>query len=162
MSDESRDKAVKRRLNEYRNTKRDIVSKLTQNLAVIPDDLENCKIQFDLLTDVSEKYSELLNSVELLNEDDWSEANCTSELGAAMRVLENARLEIISSSRRIEKRLKGSEKESPVQQSFLADLPSLSFGQLFRLGLFFSLPLIISVVVSAIIISIAYAVTVLG
>jgi len=154
-----RQKAVERRANEFVNARRDMMTRLTQSLATIPDDIESCELRIKLLRQYKEIYEDLVVKVEPLDDSSWNEDNYDSELGRSMKIIENARLEYLSSSARLEKVLNGDEAAvAPHSGTF--DVASLTFGQLFRLGFVFSLPVIGALIFSALIISISYFVIV--
>ena len=158
--EKERRNAVKRRSNEFVNARRDMMSRLTQSLATIPDDIETCDLKVKMLNKYKEIYEDLLVRIEPLDESAWSEDNYTAELGRAMKVIENTRLEYLSSNTRLEKILNGDEVAVAHQQALIADLASLSFGQLFRMGIIFSLPIVIGMILAALIISISYFIVV--
>jgi len=154
-----RQKAVERRANEFVNARRDMMTRLTQSLATIPDDIESCELRIKLLRQYKEIYEDLVVKIEPLDDSSWSKGNYDSELGRSMKVIENARLEYLSSSARLEKVLSGDEAVvAPHSSTF--DVASLTFGQLFRLGFIFSLPVIGALIFSALIISMSYFVIV--
>ena len=154
--DKERQKAIKRRANEFVNAKKDIMGRLSKSLATIPDDIDACEQKIKLLRQYKATYDELLVRIEPLDDSEWSEESYGYELGKAMKMIENARLEYLSSSARLDKILNGSNAKVAQASSNSIDIASLTFKQLFRLGFILSLPMIIAVIFAAIIISISY------
>ena len=150
-----RKKAVKKRTNEFTNARRDMINRLTESLATIPDDIESYELRIKLLNQYKNSYEDLVLKIEPLDEHTWTEESYDSELGKGMKIIENARLEHLSSSARLIKLLSGDEVTA-TSHSGGFDIASLSFKQIFRLGLIFSLPLMAVLIFSSLIIALSY------
>lgn len=148
VADESFKKALEKRRDEFRKTRRDVISRLTESLAMLPEDINNHKNMVEEIDKSQAAFEELLNSLNELDDQKWNQENLSAELGAAMKKVENSRLEFLSISAKLEK-IRGTTSglaEAPKYDSFILELLSLSFKQLFTMGLYFFLPLIIAIV----------------
>ena len=151
-------KAVFRRWDEFKNTKKDIVTRLAERIAAIPREICDLDSHAAELKAASDKYKRLLEEVDTLDDSDWNRHNFTSELAAGMKKLENVRIEFMMLSS------KSSSKQTPAtlieksgySDSFIHELNSLSFKQCFRIGFAFFMPLILGIILATLIWGIFY------
>ena len=145
-------KALEKRREEFQRLKRDIDGKLTELLAGLPDEAEDLRVRIELVNESEILFKELSEKASSLNDSEWgSPDEYSSALADAMKTLENIRLEIIRQVSKMDKTGKSAAHHHGGHggESFLVELASLSFKQLFRLGLYFYLPLLAAVVFCA-------------
>lgn len=138
-------KALFARWDEYRATRRDVLVRIRSRISRIPEELRDHETAMASLTTAEEKLNSILKELELLDDSRWNRSNFSTELGAAMKKVENARLECIM----LENTGKGlpsvNHPSTPGgggrDVSFIYELTSISFTQAFKLGFgfFFSL-----------------------
>jgi len=145
--DESFKKALEKRREEFKKVRRDVISRLTESIAKLPEDISNHKNMVEEIDKSQASFDEMLNKLNSLDDSKWNQGNFSAELGDAMKMVENTRLEYLSISAKLEK-IRGTTSgtvESAKYDSFILELMSLSFKQVFTLGLYFFLPLIIAI-----------------
>lgn len=145
-------KALEKRREEFQRLKRDIDGKLTEVLARLPDEAEDLRMRIELVNESEILFKELSEKAASLDDSAFGNADeYSSSLADAMKTLENIRLEIIRQVSKMDKAGKGSAHHHAGHggDSFMLELASLSFKQLFRLGLYFYLPLLAAVVFCA-------------
>lgn len=155
--DQERKKALAKRLEEFRLLKKDVMSKIVEKLASIPEDIKISETRVEEMRKSLHSYTNLLDTINSIDENSWNEENLSSELASAMRKTENARLEHIKLSAKLatlEREIRAAEDEtSSSQSSILPEITSLSFSQLFKLGFIFFLPLMLVLLISALIVA---------
>lgn len=152
LSDKNFKKALEKRRDEFMKVRRDVMGRLTQAIAVIPDEIKSYELHIEESKSVENLFNKMLDELTALDDSNWDEDNYSSELGDAMKKVEDMRLEFIRRSAKLDKLKKGAEASAPQKvsgESFLIELTSLSFGQIFRLGFIFSLPLLLIIVIGA-------------
>jgi len=144
-------KAVFRRWDEFKNIKKDIVNRLAERVASIPNEISESESNAEELKQVGEKYKKLLREIDELDDSTWNRHNFTAELASGMKKLENARIEFMMLSSKYSNRITGTTMiENKGSDSFIHELNSLSFKQCFRVGLFFFTPLILGILAAVI------------
>jgi hypothetical protein len=158
IQDKEWKKAIFKRWDEYKVLRRDAILKLNEVLNTIPDDCESAEKKISELKHAETKLKEVLASVESLDDSEWDRHNLTKELSSAVRKVENARMDCMLTSSKL-----GAKKlHSPIQSansstsSLIHELSSLNFSQCFKLGLGFSFPLIIGIIIASLIFSLFY------
>ncbi len=144
LADKDFHKAVKGRLEEFVKFKRDIQSRYTEAQGMSGTRIAKMKLQLTELERVQQLTEQTLHDISALDHDSWPEEKLTGELAQAMKKLDNFRLELIRQSARLDEIFsseKGEDKKGD-KGSAVLDIMSLSFGQLLRLGLIVSLPLV--------------------
>jgi|GEM_PF-2794247 len=152
-------RALRQRLTEFHKLRRDMIGKQAETLAV----LEQRILQYQALVKEAETCCEMLrrsqSELTALDADAWSEANLQSELGAAMRKLENGRLELMARMARIgelENHKSSTSAATVTPASLHPELTSLSFRQFLRWGTAFTLPLLLVLLLVAAVIAAAF------
>jgi len=152
VTDKEWKKAVFRRWDEFRALRRDVLLKLNTELQSVPVQTTAAEKQLKALNLAENKLKHLIEQLEQIDDSTWERKTLNSELGVAMKNVENARMEWML----IRERISEQRTEQPAASSGLTqaaspvkDLLSLSFAQCFRLGLAFFLPLIIGIVLGA-------------
>ncbi len=147
-----KNKHLDRRLNEIIQVKRDLQGYLAEKLAIIPNRIEIQNKDINTLRDSQKIFQELLNKILSF---DISEDATTSEIADFIKNIEDTRIEYLKSNARFLE-LKYDNQNSENNQNIWTNLLSLSFVQLFKIGFSFTLPLIITIIIAAVIVAITY------
>jgi hypothetical protein len=154
VSDKEWKKAVFRRWDEFKILKRDVSSRLNEILASVPEEIRNSETKIRELKKSAEKLQKILEEIDQIDDSAWDRFNLSSELAYAMRKLENARMECLLFSSRFSDRRMQDAAARPASDSFIHEILSISFGQAFRLGAAFFLPLIITIFAAALLLAV--------
>ena len=158
--DSSRDrewkKALDRRWDEFRIIKRDFTGRITESLASLPEEIRIAKEQTDELQKALEKFASLLDQMESIDDTKWNRDNFSSELGVAIRKVENVRLEYLRITAKLQAlQREGNAAEGDSGRTLIPEIHSVSWAQGFRIGTVFFMPLIIGMLVAAVILAIS-------
>ncbi|MCX6985144.1 MAG: hypothetical protein NT118_10405 [Lentisphaerae bacterium] len=158
--DSSRDrewkKALDRRWDEFRIIKRDFTGRITESLASLPEEIRIAKEQTGELQKALEKFASLLDEIENIDDTKWNRDNFPSELGFAIRKVENVRLEYLRITAKLQAlQREGNAAEGDSGRNLIPEIHSVSWAQGFRIGVVFFAPLIIGMLVSALILAIS-------
>ncbi len=149
------DRALQMRHEEYRKLKRDISARYAESIATMTEKLSSLNASAEAVNASLKLVTEKQHEIDAL-QDEWDTENYTAEMAAAMKTLENLRLELIrQNSRLAEKTSGGNGGTAGVSSSLLPELSSMSFKQLARMGFMFFSPLLITLLITAIIIGAA-------
>ncbi|MFA6568948.1 MAG: hypothetical protein WCS96_12115 [Victivallales bacterium] len=161
LPDSSRDrewkKALERRWDEFRTIKRDFTGRIAESLSSLPEEIRIAKEQTGELQKALDKFASLLDEIENIDDTKWNRDNFSSELGFAIRKVENVRLEYL----RITAKLHALQREGNAAEggdsgrALIPEINSVSWAQGFRIGVVFFTPLIIGMLVSAVILAIS-------
>lgn len=154
-------KALKDRRDEFRKSQRDVITRLTGFLARVPEDERQCEEQLRKLRDSKASLEKLLEEVNQLDDANWSDDDVSSELGKAMRVVENARLECIRSAAKLEPTKSSEIRETTgtLTATRPPDWTTLGFGEWLKIGFAVSFPLIITIAAAAAVIALVIIAT---
>jgi hypothetical protein len=159
LSDKNFKKALEKRRDEFVKVRRDVMGRLTQAIAVIPDVIKSYELHIEESKNVEDFFNKMLDELTALDDSNWDEENYSVELGNAMKKVEDMRLEYIRRSAKLDKLKKGAEVSSPQKtsnDSALLELTSLSFGQIFRMGFIFSLPILFILIFGALLVAASF------
>jgi hypothetical protein len=149
-------KALLKRKKEFIHTRSDILKRITLNLEKLNPDITRYEKQLKESKKIREKLSSHLESINSIDEKEWDRKNFSLDLANAMKKVENGRLELFTFQQKtdclLEDDVPGLEN---TRDSFVPELTSLSVGQIFKIGTGFFFPLIIGMLLTGIIISIA-------
>ena len=149
-------KALSDRKKEFIRTRSDVLSRIKKNLEKLPTDIQRHKKNLTESIKIKEKLTFLFENINAVKEKEWDKKNFSLDLASAMKKVENARLELFSMQQKtnciLEEDIPGLAKN---KNSFVPELTSLSAWQIFKLGLSFFFPLIIGLILTGILISIA-------
>jgi len=152
------EEALLKRNEEYSRLKRDVASRLSAHLAAIPPEAEAISKRYEELSSALERLQELMSGLEALSEPNPDDPDYSARLAEACRSVENARLEMIRITARVEKAsavsagLKGGSGVQ-ARDSIIPELNSLSFGQLLKFGLFLTLPIAVAIIAGGLVIA---------
>lgn len=142
-------KALFARWDEYKATRRDVLVRLHSRISRIPEELRSYESAAATLNSAEVKLKTICEDLEALDDSNWNRSNFSSELGMAMKKVEDARLESIvleaalktQTSHEAQTQIRGGERNA----SFIHELTSISFIQAFKLGLGFFFSLILAI-----------------
>ncbi|MBN1864574.1 MAG: hypothetical protein JW808_06700 [Victivallales bacterium] len=142
-------KAVFNRWDEFKNVKADIIKRLAEGVASIPENISRMESDLDLLRKIEGQMAKLLEDLQSLDDTGWNRQNFTSELAKGMKRLENIRIQYTMISSKMPGNLQ-SESRASVHgfqhgPGIVHELNSLSKAMLFRLGFAFFMPLILGI-----------------
>ena len=139
---------MRRRHEEFARGRAEIVEALNRGLIVLEHEQLETQRMADLIGRTREKLREQLGMVETLDDSSWTSETLKSDLSRSLATIETARMEFNSACLRIEA-LSGKRPEdlppTPLQQMTGSEsfLDRLSFGRALKLGLAFTLPLVL-------------------
>jgi len=145
--------SLERRRKEFIHVRLDMIERLSEKIESYPVRMEKMRTEFDLMNETYEKFVLSLERIETLNDSAWDDENYSNELAVAQKELENHRLEFLKLQAKINEvcRLAAGEVSSPQLNgtSRMQALTELPFGELVKFSFAVSLPLIITIGVSA-------------
>lgn len=146
--------ALIRRIEDYRLSRRDLISRITVAQAEMSRDINDMK---RVLEELESVHSQLSSQLEKLGEmPDLQEKDASDQtlVGTESHRLEQMRLDIIRTIARAER--SGNQHETVSNGADRQiNLDSVTFGQILRYGFVLSLPLIIVMILTALIIGVA-------
>jgi hypothetical protein len=149
----------KRKSEEFERGKRDIIANIKRSLTAIErDEIEAQRMQ-ELLEGTRNRFKVLLSDLDSIKEQSWSEENIREELTRALGTIEDARIEFNRSVAKIDtvKSERGGAATSSPSPVLFDDHGSMSFdtdktfGYWLKVGTAFSLPLMLTLIVLAIV-----------
>ena len=152
------EKALRSRHEEFSRLRRDVMARLSEQCASIPEELEDLASRSDALRSAEAKCKELLSSLESQPEPNPDSGDYSQALSLAFRAVEGARLELIMAQSKLEKSVVAGQTSVEAQakrESILPEINSLSFQQLFRFGFYLTLPIAAAIILGGIIVAIA-------
>lgn len=151
LSPETRE-ALRKRHDEFTRFRRDVLFKVHELLSVSSDAVETARKQSEDSALLESQLKELLARLEELDEPDTASADYQMRLSEACRSLERLRLDLIPLQTPLENKPEVSAG-SVSRQNLFAELDSVSFWQILRVGLYLSLPLLLILLIFGILLS---------
>lgn len=151
LSPETRE-ALRQRHEEFMRFRRDVFLRVHEMLADCSVSTESARKVVEGYAETGAQLKELLSRLEALGEPDTDSENYQILLSEACRSLEKIRLDIVPLRAQL-KKAPGPSAESAPRSNLFAELDSVSFGQIFRVGLYLSLPLLLMVLLFGILLS---------
>jgi hypothetical protein len=137
---------LRRRQLEFQNGRQEIMQNLTRGLGLLEETTFNARRETEQMNKTIADFREALSKVEAIHDETWTKENFNVELTRALTAVENARMEWNSARLKIPA-LAGEHAKQPEPQSVPAPaalpLANLSFGQLCKIGLALTWPLLI-------------------
>ncbi|HEY4414758.1 MAG TPA: hypothetical protein VGO57_03615 [Verrucomicrobiae bacterium] len=149
---------VRRRQNEFQTGRQEIAQNLTRGLGLLEEAEFTARRDAEQMVKTVGDFRAALNKVQTINDAAWTKENFQVELTRALTIIENARMEWNSARLKLPV-LAGENKPATVAEPdsrpvAAPSLAELSFGQLCKIGLALTWPLLV-VAVTALIIFIA-------
>ena len=149
-------KAFKNRHAEFVRHRRDLTARYTEAIVCFDEDAKRFKYYASEIDKLQILLQENLTTLEELGEREAAFAENSAELSDANRTAENYRLELIRQNARITKLIGGElGTVNNGGNSIIHEISSLSFKQLFRMGVGFFMPVSIAIIISAMILTLA-------
>ena len=135
---------VRRRQNEFQTGRQEIIQNLTRGVGLLEEAEFAARRDAEQMARTITDFRAALAKVQAIRDESWSEAAFTVELTRGLTAVENARMEWNSARLKLpvlagENAPATAGRPEPVTPASLAALP---FGQLCKLGLAFTLPLV--------------------
>jgi hypothetical protein len=148
---------MRRRRAEFQTGRGEMRDELTRGIALLE------KAEFDARRDAEQMARSLeglrgaLGTVESVRDEAWTESNWNQELGKGLAIVENARMEWNSARLKWPVLGAAASADQPSGPAASPSLASLPFGQLCRVGLAFTWPLVLlgAAGVAAIVVAVA-------
>ncbi len=158
LSPETRE-ALRKRHEEFTRFRRDVLFKVHELLSVSSATAGAARKKAEDSSLVETQLKELLTRIEELGEPDADTSDYQIRLSVACRSLDRLRLELIPLQTPLEKEQASSSAESAPRSNFFAELDSVSFWQILRVGLYLSLPLLIALLLFGALLSVVIVMT---
>lgn len=141
-----------RKQSEYQSGKKDIIEKLSRSLAMVEKDEMRVARMAEVLSVMKDKFKESLAEVRSIREETWGDSAFESELSKAMVILEDARTIYRKGLAKIEAAGWNVEASTAVRGTLASEpegpiLGRGSFQYWLKMGMAFSLPLIVLLIV---------------
>jgi hypothetical protein len=137
---------LRRRQLEFQNGRQEIMQNLTRGLGLLEEANFNARRETEQTNKILSDFREALQKVEAIHDETWTKENFNVELTRALTAVENARMEWNTARLKVPV-LAGENAKKPevehVQAPAALPLAQLSFGQLCKIGLALTWPLLI-------------------
>ncbi len=148
---------LRQRQSEYERGKREMIERFHQSLVHLEREEAQAERMAELLSVTRKRFREMLGEIESLREEIWPDDRLRDELSQALVVLDDARLEYNKAMAKIDA-VQGAVGETPVEHKpvmFDSASPAFeeekTFGYWLKAGFGFTLPLIVTLVVLALV-----------
>src|SRR5271169_1621140 len=138
---------LRRRQLEFQNGRQEMVHNLTRGLGLLEEAEFNARRDSEQMIKTLADFRGALEKIQNVRDETWTKENFQMELTRALTIVENARMEWNSARLKLpalagESAQKKSESES-APQPMVSPFANLSFGQLCKIGLAMTWPLLI-------------------
>src|SRR5471030_770460 len=138
---------LRRRQLEFQNGRQEMVQNLTRGLGLLEEAEFNARRDSEQMVKTLADFRGALEKIQNVRDETWTKENFQMELTRALTIVENARMEWNSARLKLpalagETAQKKSEVES-APQPMVSPFANLSFGQLCKIGLAMTSPLLI-------------------
>jgi len=138
---------LRRRQLEFQNGRQEMVHNLTRGLGLLEEAEFNSRRDAEQMVKIIADFRDALDKIQAVHDESWTKENFHVELTRALTTIENARMEWNSARLKLpalagESAQKKSEVES-APQPIVSPFANLSFGELCKIGLAMTWPLLI-------------------
>jgi hypothetical protein len=138
---------LRRRQLEFQNGRQEMVQNLTRGLGLLEEAEFNARRDSEQMIKTLADFRGALEKIQNVRDETWTKENFQMELTRALTIVENARMEWNSARLKLpalagESAQKKSESES-APQPIVSPFANLSFGELCKIGLAMTWPLLI-------------------
>ncbi|MFM2293788.1 MAG: hypothetical protein RLZZ350_201 [Verrucomicrobiota bacterium] len=142
---------LRRRQTEFQTGREEMLQQLTRGVGLLEESELAARREAELAAQTLAEFKSALDKLKAINEQAWTKDALSLELTRALTTIENARMEW--NSARVKLPVLNGESDTrlltqPTAHG-AASLAELSFGQLCKLGLAFTLPLLLAVLALA-------------
>ncbi len=136
---------LRRKQDEYARGKAEMIENLTRALATMEREQIQAQRVAELCDSTTDAFRDYLEQLQAINDAEWSHENVRTELGRALGVIENARLEYNRARIKLDcLNPKAGQPELPAPTSQPTGLDWKELGRYFSLGSAASAPLILA------------------
>jgi DNA repair exonuclease SbcCD ATPase subunit len=137
---------LRRRQGEFQTGRLEIIQHLTRGLGLLEEAEFSARRDAEQMAKTADDFRTALNKVQAIHDEVWTKDNFTVELTRALTTIENARMEWNSARLKMpvlagENRPVDQPENAPASAS--ASLANLSFGELSKIGLAMTWPLVL-------------------
>jgi hypothetical protein len=143
---------IRRRQMEFHNGRKELLHNLTRGTGLLEESEFAARRDAELMAKTMAEFKDALAKLEAINEENWTKDNFSLELTRALTVIENARMEW--NSARLKLPVLAGEAAPAAPQAPAAAAPAaapfagLDFWQLCKLGLAFTWPLLVAMLLA--------------
>ena len=138
---------LRRRQNEFTTGRQEIIQQLTRGLGLLEEAEFAARRDAEQMVKTLGDFRAALAKVQAIHDETWTKENFQIELTRALTTIENARMEWNSARLKLPalagETQRGGGTPSPAATSAAPSLTELSFGQLGKIGLAFTWPLLL-------------------
>jgi hypothetical protein len=137
---------LRRRQLEFQNGRQEIMQNLTRGLGLLEETNFNARRETEQTNKILADFRDALAKVEAIHDETWTKENFNVELTRALTAVENARMEWNTARLKVPALAGESAKQPEVKQApapAALPLAHLSFGQLCKIGLALTWPLLL-------------------
>jgi hypothetical protein len=138
---------LRRRQSEFQTGRQEMIHNLTRGLGLLEEAEFNTRREAEQMVKTIADFRDALTKIETVRDETWTKENFSTELTRALTAIENARMEWNTARLKLPalspEALKESEVETAPQNIAPSPLTSLSFGQLCKIGLAMTWPLVL-------------------
>ena len=137
---------LRRRQSEFQTGRQEMIHNLTRGLGLLEEAEFNTRREAEQMVKTIADFRDALTKIETVRDETWTKENFSTELTRALTAIENARMEWNTARLKLPalspEALKKTEVETAPQPA-ASPLASLSFGQLCKIGLAMTWPLVL-------------------
>src|SRR5277367_5906279 len=138
---------LRRRQSEFQTGRQEMIHNLTRGLGLLEEAEFNTRREAEQMVKTIADFRDTLEKIQNVRDETWTKENFSTELTRALTAIENARMEWNTARLKLPalspEALKKTEVESAPQNIAPSPLASLSFGQLCKIGLAMTWPLVL-------------------
>jgi hypothetical protein len=138
---------LRRRQSEFQTGRQEMIHNLTRGLGLLEEAEFNTRRDAEQMVKTIADFRDALTKIEIIRDETWTKENFSTELTRALTAIENARMEWNTARLKLPalspEALKKTEVETAPQKIAPSPLTSLSFGQLCKIGLAMTWPLVL-------------------
>jgi hypothetical protein len=138
---------LRRRQSEFQTGRQEMIHNLTRGLGLLEEAEFNTRREAEQMVKTIADFRDALTKIEAVRDETWTKENFSTELTRALTAIENARMEWNTARLKLPalspEALKKTEVETAPQKIAPSPLASLSFGQLCKIGLAMTWPLVL-------------------
>ena len=137
---------LRRRQSEFQTGRQEMIQHLTRGLGLLEEAEFNTRREAEQMVKTIADFRTALTKIEAVRDEMWTKENFSTELTRALTAIENARMEWNTARLKLHalspEALKKAEVET-APQTAASPLASLSFGELCKIGLAMTWPLVL-------------------